>query len=77
MKDLLHVTVGGSRCLLRTAAVLAGAQVGRVPIPPVVLAVRLLIVAVVLLRFAEQLCKGPDIGSSCSRDLHSRPGSRA
>src|SRR5262245_21825179 len=46
---LLHITVGGYCCVLRTVAVLPGAQVGRVPVPPVVLCVRLL-VAVVMLR---------------------------
>jgi hypothetical protein len=31
------LAVGGGGCLLRTAAVLTGAQIGRVPVPPVVL----------------------------------------
>jgi len=50
MKDLLHVAVGGGGCLLRTAAVLTRAQVRRVPVPPVVLSVRLLVVVVVMPR---------------------------
>src|SRR4030095_9020739 len=43
MKDLLHVAVGGCCCLLRTAAALTRAQVGRVPVPPVVLGARRLV----------------------------------
>src|SRR5437868_14691534 len=69
MKDLLHVAVGGGGCLLQTAAVLTGAQVGRVPVPPVVLGVRPLVVAMVLFRLVEQLCKGCDVHGSCSRQL--------
>jgi hypothetical protein len=66
IKDLLHIAVGGGRCLLRTAAVLTRAQVGRVPVPPVVLGVRLLVVVVVLRRLAEERCKGCDVYGSCS-----------
>src|SRR5262249_33338747 len=69
LKDLPHVVVGGGCCLLRTAAVLTRDQVGRVPVPPVVLGVRLLVVAVVFLRLAEELCKGCDVYGSCSRRL--------
>src|SRR5262245_24982426 len=69
LKDLLHVAVGGCGCLLRTAAVLTRAQVGRVPVPPVVLSVRLLVVVVVLRRLAEELRKGCDVRGSCSRRL--------
>src|SRR5262245_12342400 len=61
LKDLLHIAVGGGGGLLRTAPLLTRAQVGRVPVRPVVLAVRLLEVAVVLLRLAEELCKGCDV----------------
>src|SRR5215470_19831592 len=46
LEDLLHVAVGGGRRFLRTAAFLARAQVGRVPVPPVVFGVRLLVVMV-------------------------------
>jgi hypothetical protein len=53
MKDLLHVAIGGSRRLIRTFPVLTRAQVGRIPVPPVVLSVRLLVLAVVLLRLAQ------------------------
>src|SRR4029453_3130713 len=69
MKGLLHVAVGGGCCLLRTAAVLTRAQVGRVPVPPVVLGVRLLVSVVVLRRLAEELCKGCDVHGSSSRQL--------
>lgn len=68
MKDLLQVAVA-CRCLLRTAAALTGAQVGRVPVPPVVLGVRLLVVAVAFLRLAEEFCKVCDIHGSRSRQL--------
>src|SRR5262245_8442766 len=61
MKDLLHVAVGSGGGLFRTAAVLTGAQVGSIPIPPVVFGVRLLVVSVVLLSLAEELCKGREI----------------
>jgi hypothetical protein len=56
MKDLLHVAIGCCFCLLWTAAVLTRAQIGRVPVPPVMLGVRLLVVVVVLCRLAEELC---------------------
>ncbi len=61
MKDLVHVAIGGGGCLLRTAAVLTRAQIGRVPVPPVMLGVRRLVVVVVLSRFAEELGKGGDV----------------
>ncbi len=67
--DLLHVAVGCCCCLSRTASLLTRAQVGRVPVPPVVLSVRTLVVAVVLLRLVEELCKGCDVHSFCSRHL--------
>lgn len=53
MKDLLHVALGGGCCLLRTVAALTGAQVRRVPVPPVVFRVRLLVVVVVFRRLVE------------------------
>src|SRR5262245_47097467 len=68
MKGLvLHVAIGGGGCLLRTAAVLTRAQVWRVPVPPVVLAVRLLVVVVVLRRLVEELGKGCDVHGSSRR----------
>src|SRR5262249_35768437 len=65
MKGLLHVAVGGGCRLLWTAAVLTGAQIGRVPVRPVVLGMRLLVGVVVLRRLAEELCKGFDVRGSC------------
>ena len=55
--NLVHVTVSGSGCILRAAAVLTRVQVRRVPIPPVMFGVRLLVLTVVFLRIAEELCK--------------------
>jgi hypothetical protein len=48
MEDLLHVVIGGGCCFLWIAAALTRAQIGRVPVPPVVLGVRLLKVVVML-----------------------------
>src|SRR5215211_3931180 len=70
LKGFLHVTVGGGGGLLRTAAVLTGAQVGRVPVPPVMLGVRLLVVAMVHFRLVEELCEGCDVRGLC---LHRLP----
>src|SRR5262249_40590864 len=67
MKDLIHVAVGCCRGLLRTAAVLTRAQVGCVPVPPVVLGMRALVVAVVLFRLVEGFCKGCDVHGSRPR----------
>src|SRR5213079_3099213 len=58
--------IGGGGGLRRPAAVLTRVQVGRVPVPPVMFGVRLLVVVVVLRRFAKELCKGRDIHGSCS-----------
>jgi len=65
MKELLHVAVGGCRCLIRTAPVLAGAQVGRVPISPIMFRVRLLVRPMVLLSLPKKLCKGRGVDGSC------------
>src|SRR5215213_1786009 len=69
VKDLLHVTVGGCRRLLRTASLLTRAQVGRVPVRPLVLGVRLLEAAVVLRRLAEEFRKGRGVHGSRPRRL--------
>ena len=69
MKDLLHVAVGGGDCLLWTAAALTRTQIWRVPVPPVMFGVRLLIVAVMLFRLAEELCQGGNIHGWSSRRL--------
>ena len=55
--NLVRVMVSGSGCILRAAAVLTRVQVRRVPIPPVMFGVRLLVLTVVFLRIAEELCK--------------------
>jgi hypothetical protein len=69
MKYLLHVTVGGGICLLQTAALLTRARIGCVPVPPVVLGGRLLVVVVVLRRLAEELRKSCDVnGTLFTRD---------
>src|SRR5262245_46194630 len=65
---LPHVAVGGGGRLLRTASVLTRAQVGRIPVRPVMLVVRTFVVAVPGLRLAEELCKG-DVHVSRSRRL--------
>ena len=75
MKDLFHVAIGGGG-LVRRAAVLTRVQVRSVPVLPVVLRMRLLVVAVVLRSFVEELGKGRDVHGSCSLYFHSRPGSR-
>src|SRR5262245_23386286 len=61
VKGLLHAPVGGGRSLLRADAVLTRAQVGGVPVPPVVLGVRLLVAAVAFRRLSEQLSQGRDV----------------
>ena len=66
MKDVLHVAAGGGGCLARAAAVLTGAQIGGVPIPPVMLAVRLLVRTVVLGGFAEELRQCGDVHGPCA-----------
>ena len=63
--DLVHVTVSGGDCVRRSAAILTRAQLRRIPIPPVMFRLRLLIVVVMLRRFAEQLCKSRDVHRSC------------
>jgi hypothetical protein len=69
MKDLLHVTGGGGCCLLRTAAALSRAEVGRVPILPVVLGGRFLVAVVVLRRLAQEFCKACHVGGARPRQL--------
>jgi hypothetical protein len=68
MKNFLHVAVGGDGCLLWVATVLTRAQVRRVPVPPVMLSVRLLVLSVVLLRLVEELGKGCYV-HGCLRQL--------
>ena len=65
MMDLRHVAIGSGYCFLRTAAVLTRAQVGRIPVPPTVLGVSLLVVAMVLLRFMEKFCQSGNVRGRC------------
>src|SRR4029077_9896147 len=58
---LLHVAVGGGCCFVRTLAIETRAQVRRVPLPPIVFAMRLLVVAVMLLRFVKEFGKRGDV----------------
>src|SRR5262249_14323199 len=67
MKDLLHIAIGSGGGLLRTAAVLTCATIRRVPVPPVVLGVCLLVVVVVLRCLAEEVRQGVNVQSPCSR----------
>ena len=62
--DFVHVVIGGDRGLRGTAAALTRAQVGRVPIPPVMFGVRLLVVTVMLLRLVEEFGKSCDVHGS-------------
>src|SRR5947208_3929457 len=64
--DLRHVALGGRGGLLWCAPALASVHVRRVPIPPVMLGVRLLVVVVVLRRCAEKFFKGRDLHGSRS-----------
>src|SRR6476646_515826 len=77
MMDLRHVTIGGGYCFLRTAALLTRAQVGRIPVPPVMLGMRLLILAVVLLRLVEKFCQSSNVHPLAAgkprRDLLEQP----
>jgi hypothetical protein len=61
MKFFFHAPVGGGRCFLRIATVLTSAQVGSVPIPPVMLDVRLLEAIVVLSCLVQEFCKRGDV----------------
>jgi len=67
---LLHAAVGGSRCFLRTFAVQPRAQIRRIPIPPIVFSVRLLVLPMMLLCFAQQFRKRADVDLSRCRCFH-------
>src|SRR5215831_1851687 len=67
VKDLIHVPVRSGCRLVRTAAVLARGKVRRIPVPPMVLVVCLLVVAMVLRSLVEKLCKCRDVRSCCRR----------
>jgi len=53
VKDLLHIEIGGGCCFLKIAAALTRAHIGRIPVPPAMLDVRLLKVLMVLCRLME------------------------
>src|SRR5262245_38494515 len=69
VKDLLHVAIGGGCCFLWIAAALTRAQIWRVPVPPMMLGVRLLEVVVVLCRLAEEPCQGRNVHGLWSRQV--------
>jgi hypothetical protein len=69
ISEFLHVEACGSGRFLRRTSTLASVDIGRTPVPPVVLGMGLLVVVVVLGRFTEELCKGRDVHGSCSRLL--------
>ena len=59
--DLVHVAIGGGGGFLGRAAVLTRAQIGRVPIPPIMLGVRYFVLMVVQSCFMEKLRKGGNV----------------
>jgi len=67
--DLRHVAFGGRGGLLWRAPALASVHVRRVPIPPVMLGMRLLVLAVMLLRLVEEIGQSCDVRGLCSRQL--------
>jgi hypothetical protein len=69
VKDLLHVAIGGGCCLLWIVAALTRAQIGRVPVPPLMLDVRLLEAAVALCRLTEEPCQGCNVHGLWSRQV--------
>ena len=76
--DLRHVAVGGRRGLVRGASALAGVQVRRVPVPPVVRRGDRLERAVAFGRFVQEPCERGDVHHSsprpgAARDLLQQP----
>src|SRR5262245_34720540 len=59
--DFLHIAAGSCRCLFGTTAVLARIQISRVPVPPIVLGVCLLVIAMMLFCLVQELGKSCDI----------------
>ena len=51
----LHMAAGGRCRLLRIITIQTRVQVRRIPVPPIVLSVRLLVRAVVLFRLVQEL----------------------
>src|SRR6185295_4489758 len=67
--DLRHIAFGGRGGLLGRAPALASVHIRRVPIPPVMLGMRLLVLAVMLLRLVEEIGQSCDVRGLCSRQL--------
>src|ERR687897_2502363 len=67
MKDLLHIAIGGGGCILLIAAALTCAQIGCIPVPPLMLGMGLLEAAVILCRLAEEPCQGCNVHGLWSR----------
>ena len=65
--DFIHLAIGGGYCILLTAAILSCAQVGCVPVPPLVLSERFLVVVMALRRLAEEFRKFRDVLGMCAR----------
>jgi len=59
--DLVHVAIGGGAGLFRTVPVLARVQIRRIPIPPIMLGVRYLVLVVMQSCFVEEFRKGGDV----------------
>ena len=69
VKDLFHIAISCCCCLLRIAAALTRAQISRVPVPPLMRGVRLLEVAMVVCRLAEESCQGCNVQRLWSRQV--------
>jgi len=59
--DFIHVAVGGGGGLFRIVAVLTRVQVWRIPVPPMMFGVRLLVVVMVPRRFVEKFSERCDV----------------
>jgi hypothetical protein len=67
VKHFVHVAVGGGDCLRRIAAILTGTQIGRIPVPPIVLGMRFLVFTMVLFCLVQELGESWDVDGSCLR----------
>ena len=61
MKHVDQVVIGGVSCLIRTAAIFTRAQISRIPLRPMLLAVGSLIDTVMPFSFTEKFCEGNDV----------------
>ena len=64
MKDVVHMMSRSYGGLVRTTAVQTGPEIGRIPIPPIVFSVRLLVTPVPLFCLVKEFCKHSDIDLS-------------